>query len=95
MEAKDSYKILVVTDIHDDLEKTKKIVDKVKDSKIDFVFCCGDVVDVPIAKNDYKEVTKEYIIKLKNIFEELEKLITILWVPGNQEPCIYFTNVKK
>ena len=95
MEAKDSYKILVVTDIHDDLEKTKKIVDKVKDSKIDFVFCCGDVVDVPIAKNDYKEVTKEYIIKLKNIFKELEKIGPILWVPGNHEPGIYFTNVEE
>ena len=45
MEAKDSYKILVVTDIHDDIEKTKKIVAKVKDAKIDFVFCCGDVVE--------------------------------------------------
>lgn len=38
MEAKDSYKILVVTDIHDDIEKTKKIIAKTKDAKIDFVF---------------------------------------------------------
>ena len=95
MEAKDSYKILVVTDIHDDIEKTKKIVDKVKDSKIDFVFCCGDVVDVPIAKNDDNEVTKEYIIKLKNIFKELEKIGPILWVPGSHEPGIYFTKVEE
>ena len=50
---------------------------------------------VPIAKNNDDEVTKEYIIKLKNFFEELEKLITILWVPGNQELCIYFNNAKK
>ena len=95
MEAKDSYKILVVTDIHDDIEKTKKIVSKVKDDKIDFVFCCGDVVSVPIDKNDDNEITKEYIIKLKNIFEELEKIGPILWVPGNHEPGIYFTNVEE
>ena len=90
MEVKDSYKILVVTDTHDDIEKVKKIVDKVKDIKFDYVFHCGDVVDVPIGKNDDDEVTKEYIIKLKNLFEELEKIAPILWVPGNHEPGIYF-----
>ena len=92
MEVKDSYKILVVTDTHDDIEKVKKLVNKVKDIKFDYVFCCGDVVSVPIDKNDDNEITKEYIIKLKNIFEELEKLGPILWVPGNHEPGIYFTN---
>ena len=59
MEEKDSYKILVVTDIHDDIEKIKILVDKVKDIKFDFVFCCGDAVSVPIDKNDDTEVTKE------------------------------------
>ena len=91
MEEKDSYKILVVTDIHDDIEKIKILVDKVKDIKFDFVFCCGDAVSVPIDKNDDTEVTKEYIQKLKNIFTELEKIGHIYWVPGNHEPGIYFT----
>ena len=91
MEEKDSYKILVVTDIHDDIEKIKILVDKVKDIKYDFVFCCGDAVSVPIDKNDDTEVTKEYIQKLKNIFTELEKIGHIYWVPGNHEPGIYFT----
>ena len=91
MEEKDSYKILVVTDIHDDIEKIKILVDKVKDIKFDFVFCCGDAVSVPIDKNDDTEVTKEYILKLKYIFTELEKIGHIYWVPGNHEPGIYFT----
>ena len=91
MEEKDSYKILVVTDIHDDIEKIKILVDKVKDIKFDFVFCCGDAVSVPIDKNDDTEVTKEYILKLKNIFTEREKIGHIYWVPGNHEPGIYFT----
>jgi Icc-related predicted phosphoesterase len=91
MEEKDSYKILVVTDIHDDIEKIKILVDKVKDIKFDFVFCCGDAVSVPIDKNDDTEVIKEYILKLKNIFTELEKIGHIYWVPGNHEPGIYFT----
>jgi Icc-related predicted phosphoesterase len=91
MEEKDSYKILVVTDIHDGIEKIKILVDKVKDIKFDFVFCCGDAVSVPIDKNDDTEVTKEYILKLKNIFTELEKIGHIYWVPGNHEPGIYFT----
>ena len=91
MKEKDSYKILVVTDIHDDIEKIKILVDKVKDIKFDFVFCCGDAVSVPIDKNNDTEVTKEYILKLKNIFTELEKIGHIYWVPGNHEPGIYFT----
>ena len=90
MEVKDSYKILVVTDIHDDIEKVKLLIEKVSSTKFDFIFCCGDVVSVPIDKNDDDEVTKEYIIKLKNIFTELEKLGSVLWVPGNHEPGIYF-----
>ena len=90
METKDSYKFLVVTDVHDNIEKIKILVDKVQDIKFDFVFCCGDVVDVPINKNEDTEVTKEYVIKLKNIFTELEKLGHIIWVPGNHEPIEYF-----
>ena len=91
METKNSFKILVVTDIHDSIENIKILVDKVKDIKFDYIFCCGDAVSVPIAKNDDVEVCKEYIIKLKNIYDELEKLgCPLLWVPGNHEPGIYF-----
>ena len=32
-----------------------------------------------------------HILKLKNIFTELEKIGHIYWVPGNHEPGIYFT----
>ena len=90
MENKQSLKFLVVSDIHDDIDKTKLLVDKYKDTKFDFVLCCGDVIDVPIGKNDVKEVTDEYVIKLKHIFLELEKLAPLLWVPGNHEPGFYF-----
>ena len=90
MENKQTLKFLVVSDIHDDIEKIKKLVEKYKETNFDFVFCCGDVIDVPIGKNDVKEVTDEYVIKLKNIYLELEKLAPILWVPGNHEPGFYF-----
>ena len=90
MEDKKSLKIFVVSDIHDDIDKIKILVEKYKDEKFDYVFCCGDVIDVPIGKNDVKEVTDPYVVKLKNIFLELEKLAPILWVPGNHEPGFYF-----
>lgn len=90
METKDSFKILVVSDIHDSIENIKIIVDKVKDIKFDYIFDCGDTVDVPVNKNDDPEVCKEYIIKLKNIHKELRKLAPVIWVPGNHEPGIYF-----
>lgn len=87
---KENLKILVVSDIHDDIDKVKKVIEQNKETKFDYVFCCGDVIDVPIGKNDVKEVTDEYIIKLKNIYLELEKLAPIIWVPGNHEPGLYF-----
>ena len=90
MESKNTLKFLVVSDIHDDIEKIKILVEKYKDDNFDFVFCCGDVIDVPIGKNDVKEVTDEYVIKLKIIYMELEKLAPIIWVPGNHEPGFYF-----
>jgi Icc-related predicted phosphoesterase len=90
MEKKENYKFLVVSDIHDDIDKVKILVDKYKDTKFDYVFCCGDAIDVPIGKNDVKEVTDEYVIKLKDIYTELAKLAPILWVPGNHEPGFYF-----
>jgi len=90
MENKESLKILVVTDIHDDINKIKKLVNKCRKTKFDYVFCCGDVIDVPIGKNDVKEVTDKYVVKLKDIYCELEQLAPILWVPGNHEPGFYF-----
>ena len=90
MEIKDNYLFLVVSDIHDDIEKTKILVQKYKDTKFDYVICCGDVIDVPIGKNDIKEVTDKYVVKLEKIYHELEKLAPILWVPGNHEPGFYF-----
>jgi len=90
MEKKDELKLLVVTDVHDDIETVKKIVEENKDKKFDFVFSCGDTIDVPIGKNDDKEVTDEYVKKLKEIHLELEKLAPVLWVPGNHEPGFYF-----
>ena len=64
---KKSFKILVVSDIHDEIDKIKILVEKYKDIKFDYVFCCGDVIDVPIGKNDVKEVTDQYVVKLKDI----------------------------
>ena len=90
MDNKKSLKILVVSDIHDEIDKIKILVEKYKDIKFDYVFCCGDVIDVPIGKNDVKEVTDQYVVKLKDIYHELEKLAPILWVPGNHEPGFYF-----
>ena len=92
MEGKTKIKILVVTDIHDDLEKIKKLVVKYKDTKFNYVFCCGDVIDVPINQNDNKEITDKYDKILKSIFLELGKLAPIFWVPGNHEPGHYFQN---
>ena len=91
---KESYKILTVTDIHNDIDKVKILVDKINSTKFDFVFLCGDIVDFPIEKNDSKKM-KEYFLSLKNIFKELERLGHILWVPGNHEYISFFKTKHK
>lgn len=52
-------------------------------------YCYGDTIDV-IGKIDVKEVTDKYVIKLKKIYLELEKLASILYAPGNHERGFYF-----
>lgn len=83
---KKSLKLLIVSDIHDNIENVKKLVELSKNTKYDYVFCCGDTVDLPIAKNDVKEISDKYTEILKNIYIELEKIAPIIWVPGNHEP---------
>ena len=88
---KDSFKILVISDIHNNINKVKILAGKVKSLKFDFIFCCGDVAD----RNINSEVMEEYFTKLKNIFKELEKIANVIWVPGNHEYISFFTEKYK
>lgn len=90
IQEKTLYNILIVSDIHDNLENTKKLVELYKDKQIDFIFDCGDTVDVPIGKQTDKQTCEIYFEKLKQIHTELSKIAPIFWVPGNHEPYYFF-----
>jgi 3',5'-cyclic AMP phosphodiesterase CpdA len=70
----------------------KKVISKINSEKFDFVLCCGDIVHVPTGDNADQTAIDSYMPLMYNIFLELEKIAPILWVPGNHEPYIYFTN---
>jgi Icc-related predicted phosphoesterase len=73
--------IVVVSDIHGDVENLLTYLDKIKELKFDVVVCPGDLTDV----NTPKGFTQEDIAKL--IISELKSLkVPVLAVPGNVDP---------
>lgn len=89
-EDKDSYNVLLVSDIHDNIENVKKLVKLNKDSHFDFIIDCGDTTNLPIGKNNDQKTCDEYLVILKSIHEELSKLGPIFWVPGNHEAFYFY-----
>lgn len=89
--SKNSLKFLVITDTHDRVYNVRKIIEKIKTINFDYVIFCGDVVTIPSGKNNDKETISPFMPILKNIFLELEKIAPVLWVPGNHDPYMYFT----
>jgi len=73
--------IVVVSDMHGDVENLLTYLDKIKELKFDVVVCPGDFTDV----NTPKGFTQEDIAKL--IISELKSLrVPIMAVPGNVDP---------
>ena len=89
--SKNSLKFLVITDTHDRVYNVRKTIEKIKTINFDYVIFCGDVVTIPSEKNNDKETISTFMPILKNIFLELEKIAPVLWVPGNHDPYMYFT----
>lgn len=86
VQTEDSFKILIVSDIHNNVNKVKALAEKVKSLKFDFIFCSGDIID----KDTMIEKKEAYIKKLKKIFFELEKIGRVIWIPGNHEDASFF-----
>ena len=73
-------KILVVSDIHADVEKILPLLDKVREIEFDVVVCPGDIIDVNIPQTfKPKDIAKIIIEELRS----LEK--PLLMVPGNMD----------
>lgn len=93
MNSKTEIRFLVVSDIHDNIQNVRKLVDwyQKEKPKIDYILCCGDIVTVPNDRQDEPEQAKIYEPIIVNIFQELEKICSqILYVPGNHEPYTLF-----
>lgn len=74
------FRILVISDIHADIENILKFLDKIKKYEFDVVICPGDLIDLNLPKG-FKE---EEVAKL--IVEELKLLEKpLLIVPGNMD----------
>ncbi len=73
--------IIIVSDVHGDVENLLTYLDKIKELKFDVIVCPGDFTDV----NTPKGFTQEDIVKL--IIGELKTLkVPVVAVPGNVDP---------
>ena len=73
-------KILVISDIHNDIENLLSLLEKVKEYEFDVIVCPGDITDVIVPRG----FTQEEISKI--IIEELKTLKKpLLMVPGNMD----------
>jgi Icc-related predicted phosphoesterase len=74
-------KIVVVSDIHSDVENLLGYLDKIKEIGFDVIVCPGDFTDVNVPKG----FTQEDVVKL--IINELKSLkVPVMTVPGNVDP---------
>ena len=85
-------KFLVITDVHDKIQNLRKVVSKTKNENFDYVLCCGDVITIPSGENSNKKIIDSYMPLMHSIFLELEKIAPVLWVPGNHDPYMFFTD---
>jgi len=73
--------IIIVSDVHGDVENLLAHLDKIKELNFDVIVCPGDFTDVNIPKG----FTQEDIAKL--IISELKTLkVPVMAVPGNVDP---------
>ena len=91
-EERAKLKFLIIGDMHNRIQNVRKVISKIKNEKFDYVLCCGDVVNIPTGENSNKNLVESFMPLLHSIYLELEKVAPILWVPGNHDPYIYFTN---
>lgn len=76
----DGMRILIVSDIHNDIENLMKFLDELKNVKFDVLVCPGDLTDTLTPKGFSKEEIGKLIIEE---FKTLKKKILV--VPGNQD----------
>ncbi len=73
-------KILILSDIHNDVENLMKFLDELKKVKFDVLVCPGDLTDTLTPKGFTKEEIGKLIIEEFKVFKK-----KILAVPGNQD----------
>lgn len=73
--------IVIVSDIHGDIENILTYLDKIKERKFDVMICPGDFTDINVPSG----FTQEEIARI--IISELKSTkATVLAVPGNMDP---------
>jgi Icc-related predicted phosphoesterase len=84
----DNLFILLVSDIHESIENVNKLVSYCKENSInpDYIFCLGDIMNIPQGSQDDQTIYEQKKELLKNIFLSLEKISpNLIYLPGNHD----------
>lgn len=88
IQKEDKLNILLVSDIHESLENVKKLVSYLKDNLInpDYIFCLGDIMNIPQGSQDDQSIYDQRVNELQNILRTLELIShNLIYLPGNHD----------
>lgn len=89
----DNILILLVSDIHECIDNVNKLVSYCKENSInpDYIFCLGDIMNIPSGSQDNQEIFQQKLQELKNILLSLEKISpNLIYLPGNHDSINLF-----
>lgn len=89
MKSSSTLSILLVSDIHEDLNSLDELVNFCKKSSYvpDYIFNLGDIITIPDGQQDDPEIGAEKEKLITQILSKLEKISeNVLYIPGNHDP---------
>ena len=84
----DKLNILLVSDIHESIENVQKLVFYCKENSItpDYIFCLGDIMNIPQGSQDDQSIYNQKVNELKKILTTLELISpNLIYLPGNHD----------
>ena len=89
MKSSSTLSILLVSDIHEDLNSLDELANFCKKSSYvpDYIFNLGDIITIPDGQQDDPKIGAEKEKLITQILSKLEKISeNVLYIPGNHDP---------
>ena len=78
-------KLLIVSDMHDDVESLDRLIKKVKSTRYNYVLYLGDFVNMIQGQQNSSQFADKYQKRIKQYLNKLEKIASVFYIPGNDD----------